>query len=1598
MNDAETGRAHPARRRVRSLPGDGSEALKSALARDLFAHTSAEDIATYSTEERAACIAAAAALLASPRLGRHEIRIEDLAAGTRDLTLVQTLNDNMPFLVDSVLGELQDTGADIRFVAHPILTVERDGGGEFRRYLGSEPASSPAIRESLIQVHVRGLATEAERQALAERLDQILAEVRRAVVDWPAMMARVRQAIADYQSRPPPIGSDEVGEAIAFLEWLVADNFTFLGIREHDYVGGASRGELRRSSAPGLGILRDPALRVLRRGSASLTTTPAIREFLLRPEPLIIAKANIKSRIHRRVYMDYIGIKRYGENSKLAGEIRLVGLFTSTAYTSSTGAIPYLRRKMAHVLKRAGFDRASHSGKALINVLESYPRDELFQVDEETLFPFTLAILALGERPRVRVLARRDKFDRFVSVIVFVPRDRYDSDARTRIGAYLAEVYDGHISAYYPAFPEGSLARVHFIIGRAGGPTPDPSQATLEEAVAGITRTWSDGLVAALRAAHDPVRAAAMAKRYGAAFPPAYRDDFPPDTAMADIDRFERLTAERPIAGAFRAIANDNRRIGLRLVHLSDPIALSARVPMLENMGFRVIDERTYEVAPAEERPRVWLHDMTLEPSGPVDLAEHGSLLLACFMAVWYGFAEDDGYNALTVAAGVAWRDIALLRTVSRYLRQTGAAYSQSYMASTLVAHRDLAAQLIGLFHARFAPGRRGASPEAWQAKITAGLDAVQSLDEDRIIRRFLNVIAAIVRSNFFQPGKDGAPHPEIAIKLDAARVDGLPAPRPFREIFVHSPRVDGIHLRFGRVARGGIRWSDRPEDFRTEILGLAKAQQVKNAVIVPVGAKGGFVPKKLPASGREAIAAEGLAAYRIFVSSLLDITDNLDGEHVLPPEAVTRHEDDDPYLVVAADKGTATFSDTANAISAEHGYWLGDAFASGGSAGYDHKKMGITARGAFEAIKRHFREMDVDIATTPFTAIGVGDMSGDVFGNCMLLTPTLKLVAAFDHRDIFIDPDPDPACCFAERRRLYAEPRSSWQDFDRAAISRGGGVFSRREKAIRLSHEAKALLGLTADQASPLEIIQSILRARADLLFFGGIGTFVRGSAESDSGVGDRANDAVRIAAADLRVRVVGEGANLGMTPRARIEFGLAGGRCNSDAIDNSAGVNTSDIEVNIKIALGSAVRSGKLDLPRRNRLLAAMTDEVAELVLRNNYLQTLAISLAERRGFEDFDHQRRLMRELEGRGLLDRRVETLPSDSGMAERRAAAEPLTRAEIGVLLAHAKLALSGDLVASDVVDDPALRAELIRYFPKRMRTTWRTEIEAHRLRREIIATVVANSMINRGGPIYLVRLADRARATAPEVARAYVAVRDAFALRDLNDAIDALDGKIAGPVQLDLYRAVQDLVLSETAWFLENVPFAGGIEQVVSAYGRTVAAVARVLDGVLPASTREQAASEASRLAALAVPEPLAERIAHLAMLAQATNIHLVIETTPAPLKRAASVYFAVGAAFRIGEVAARRSAVPIADEFDQRVLDRALARLTSAHRRLAIDALATGADDPLSSWRDANRGAVEATLRALGPLIDAGEPSVSRFAVAAELLDDLAGAGEKPV
>jgi glutamate dehydrogenase len=1276
-------------------------------------------------------------------------------------------------------------------------------------------------------------------------------------------------------------------------------------------------------------------------------------------------------------------------------------LFTSSAYTNTTAEVPYLRHKVAKLIARAGFDPASYAGRALRNVAESYPRDELFQIDDETLYHFALAVLNLSERPRVRALARPDEFDRFVSVLVFIPKDRYDSQIRRRVGEFLARIYGGRVSAAYPDYPEGPLARTHFIIGRDEGPVPQIDEQTLENGIGAIVRTWSDALRDELASGIGGTRARALAQRYAGAFTAAYREAFDAGHAVGDIVILEQLSDTRPRAvDLYRREGDNETRVNLKVFSRGAALPLSVRVPLLENLGFRVVNERTYRVVPAAaaDAERVWLHDMALERAagGPIAIKDIEGPIESALLALFRGLAESDGFNRLVLEAGLGWRDVAMVRALARYLRQIRTAYAQEYLAETLARHSTLTGKIVKLFYARFDPridaSARGDSMAGLRRELEQDLAAVTSLDDDRILRRFANLVEAAARTNFFQIDQNGLPRQTIAFKFECARVDALPLPRPLYEIFVYSPRVEGVHMRFGKVARGGLRWSDRPQDFRTEVLGLVKAQQVKNAVIVPVGAKGGFVPKQLPpASDRQAWLAEGQESYRIFVRTLLQLTDNIEDDVIVPPADTVRHDGDDPYLVVAADKGTATFSDIANALSAEKGHWLGDAFASGGSHGYDHKKMGITARGAWEAVKRHFREMDIDIQTTPVTVAGVGDMSGDVFGNGMLLSRALKLVAAFDHRDIFLDPDPDPESAYRERERLFNLPRSSWQDYDRDLISAGGGVFSRQAKSIPLSLQVQALLGLDRAEATPAELISAILKAPVDLLWFGGIGTYVRASFETDDQVGDRANDAIRVTGADLRARVIGEGANLGCTQRGRIEAALKGIRLNTDAIDNSAGVNTSDVEVNIKIALAQPERAGKLAVSERNALLVDMTDEVAALVLRNNYLQTLALSLAERRISAELGFASRLMQDLERAGRLDRNVEQLPDDATLVERVRKGEALTRPELAVLLAYAKLSLHDELLASPVPDDPYLGKELSRYFPAALRERFPEAIGGHRLRREIIATQLANAIINRGGPAVMARLADQTGADGPTIAAGYAATRDTFDLIELYSAIDALDGRIPGALQLRLYSDLQDLAMSRIVWFIRHVDLTGSLERVVSRYRGGVSVIESNLERVLSPTARAAWAQRTMVMTDQGVPQELAQRMAAIPDLIAVPDIVLVADRTGRDVLDVGSTHFAVEAAFRLGSLIAAAREAPTIEHYDRLALERAIDGIATAHRALTSEAVATGlqGEEAVRVWSEERRAEVNRIRTAVEGIAASGL-TVSKASVAANLLGDL--------
>jgi glutamate dehydrogenase len=1571
--------------------------IPASFVAHIFARAVPEDVVRYGADDLAMLSERAYDFLAERTPGAPKVRCETVAlsdSGERkSVTVLELVNDDMPFLVDSVMGEIAERRLDVRLVSHPVLGVKRDGA----KLTALGAAETASARESFISIHLDSI-DEAVCIDLAASLQNLLGEVRLAVQDWRPMLDRVNDVVAELQNNPPPLPVDEIAEAIQFLQWLLANNFTFLGVRDYKVQGETIEADFDSA----LGIMRSRELRVLKRGSELLEITPEIMAFMQEPRTLIIAKANIHSRVHRRVYLDYIGVKRFDASGKLVGEFRIVGLFTSTAYTRTAHSIPYLRRKIANVEARAGFDSQSHSGKALANVLEHYPRDELFQIDEDTLYSFALAILQLDERPRVRVLARHDRFDRFVSVMVFVPRERYDSDIRAKIGGYLANVFMGRVSAYYPYFPEGPLVRVHFIIGRSGGATPEVDRATLETEVANIVRSWTDGLMSALLLVNPPAKARELHSRYSEAFSGGFQEAYAPTIAAGDIRVIEGLSESRPLNVDFHhRLEEEQKSAGLKVWSFGRPLPLSERVPVLENMGFRVVDERTYLVTPAgESGHEVWFHDMLLErhDGGAIDLSQVKGKLEAAFLMVMRGGAENDGYNALTLAGSLAWRDVALIRTLSRYLRQLRVSYSQDYMWATLVKHHAIAANVVELFHARFNPGAeasqdRDGKQKEIAARIDEALEKVDSLDEDRILRLFVNAVQSAIRTNFYQTDKDGNVKALIAIKFASGKLTEMPLPRPLYEIFVYSPRVEGVHMRFGKVARGGIRWSDRPQDFRTEILGLVKAQQVKNAVIVPVGAKGGFVPKLMPKNPtRDQFMAEGIATYKLFIGTMLDITDNYDADgKVVPPDCVIRHEGDDPYLVVAADKGTATFSDIANGLSIEHDYWLGDAFASGGSVGYDHKVMGITARGAWESVKRHFREMDIDIGTTPFTCVGVGDMSGDVFGNGMLREDTTKLLAAFDHRDIFIDPDPDSKAAFAERKRLFALPRSSWQDYNKELISKGGGVYPRASKEIRLSPEAQKIFGVP-EAVTPQQLMRAILTAQVDLLFFGGIGTYVRSSNETDEAAGDRANDAIRITGSDLRVKVVGEGANLGMTQRGRIETALKGVRLNTDAIDNSAGVNTSDVEVNIKIALSVPVRAGELTFEARNTLLAEMTDEVARLVLRNNYQQSLALSLAQRRGLEDLGFQQRLMQTLEQRGLLDRAVEYLPDEMALADRRKRNLPLTRPELAVLLAYAKLTLYSELLDSSVPDDPYLGRELNRYFPKEMTERYPDALQVHRLRREIIATQLTNSMINRGGATLIVRIADQTGAPSPSIAAAFAAVRQSYDMVALNSEIDALDNKVAGKTQLDLYAAVQDLLLDRLVWFLRNVDLKQGLDTIVAHYREGIAHFTQALDASLSKDAIDARHAREAVLTKAGVAEDLARRLANLPLLKHAPDVVMVADRSQRSVADVTKTYFAAEDFFQLDRIAGAVANIAVSDYFDRLALDRALDSIGDAERRIAAAMVSNGATgaEAVDEWVKPRKAEVERIRAAVHEIANSGL-TLSKLSVAASMLGDLA-------
>ncbi len=1496
-------------------------------------------------------------------------------AGWQDRhTVVQIVNDDMPFLVDSVTAELIRQGREITLLVHPVMTVERDVSG-------NRSAQGLGYVESYMYLEVdRQTAPETLRR-IEEGVAAVLADARTTFEDWRPMVARLREAVEHLRAHPGPADPEEVAESIDFLEWLADDNFTFLGFREYDFV--TEDGALHAVTDPegGLGLLRDVHFPVLREQEVNSILSPTAVEFLRRPTPLIIRKAHRRSTVHRAVQLDYVGVKRYDGAGELVGEWRFIGMFTSLAYSMALKSIPLLRRKAALVTGLAGFNRFSHDGKLFKNILESFPRDDLFQIEPETLHGTAIGILRLLERPHAKSFVRMDPYSGFASAQVFIPRDAFTTDRRDRIAGLFADALGGEIVGEGTQIGDSPLARLNLLVSLPPGPLPEVDPDDLDDRVAEIIRTWSDQLKDSLRGHFGEEAGNRLWHRYAEGFSLAYCDAYEPELAVLDVEKLADLSGPDSLAfNVYRRVGDPASALRVKIYHGSHLVPLSEALPKLENLGLRVMEEQAYAVTPRGEAHEAWIHDILLaDPAGgEYRLRDVKQPLEEALAEMWKGLVEDDSLNQLMLRSSLGWREIVVLRAYLKYLRQAGATFSQTYLRKSLTNHPGIVADLIALFAARFDPRKAGeADADAIAGRIEARLETVQSLDEDRIIRRFVNLIQATLRTNFYQGGEDGKPRPYLSLKLDSQKVDGLPKPRPLVEISVYSPWMEGIHLRGGTVARGGIRWSDRPEDFRTEILGLMKAQMVKNAVIVPDGAKGGFVPKLLPEGGsREEIQAEGIRCYRTLVCGLLDITDNVVGGEIVPPPNVVRYDGDDPYLVVAADKGTASFSDIANGISLEYGFWLGDAFASGGSNGYDHKKMGITARGAWISVQRHFRELGIDVQTQPVTVVGIGDMSGDVFGNGMLLSRAVKLVAAFDHRHVFVDPRPDPETGFEERRRLFELPRSSWADYDPALISQGGGVFARSAKSIALTPEIKALSGLEADTATPAELIRALLTAEVDLLWVGGIGTYVKASTESHADVGDRANDALRVDGRELRFKVVGEGGNLGFTQRGRIEYARSGGKLNTDAVDNSAGVNCSDYEVNIKILLNAVVVDGDLTAKQRNALLSDMTGDVAALVLNTNYRQTETISTTIARGAEQFDAQVRFMRRMEHEGTLERAVEFLPDDEEIARHMAAGEGLTRPELAVLMAYAKNSLKRRLARSGLPDDPWMCRDLIAYFPPAMRERYDAQIRAHQLRRNIICMTVGNEIINRAGITFVTRVAEESGAPVDQIAAAYIAAREVMDLQPLWDAIDALDNVASAHVQTHMMLEAKEVLHRKAIWFLTHLGLPLDIGSVV---GRFRPGVRALMESPALAEVKagDVLGEQTRQLVSKGVPADLAHRIASLEPLSSSCDIVLLTERCAQPLDDIARTYFAVGA--RIGLDWLRDSAglAATGDHWDRLALGSIVEDLYDQQRELTGMALAEGG---LDTWERNHVKALDRARELISEMQSSGAVTVGRL------------------
>ncbi|MCZ4372648.1 NAD-glutamate dehydrogenase [Vibrio diazotrophicus] len=1473
--------------------------LVTQLAQHLFSNVSQDDLAERNESDLYGAVVSLWHHICEKKSDDYSVRVFNPTVSRHGWesthTIVEIVVPDGPFHVDSIKMALSRLDLTAHLMLNGPTQIDRDDKGAIKSINNGE-----GPLQSLFHIEVDRLSNKAEMKTLQDELLEILLDTALVVKDWKPMVNKLDQVISQLEANVDRLPeSDRFQETMAFLRWLGDHNFTFMGYKEYDLVEIEGDTTLRPTEEAGLGLFsQSDRVRSVKLSEFSDSARLEAKKAYL----LILTKGNKQSRIHRPAYTDYIGIKKFDENGKVVGEHRFTGLYTSAVYNQAVQSIPLIREKVERILSASRYRVGSYAYKALHNILENYPRDELLQATEEELLEVGMGVVQMQDRDLLRLFVRKDPFGRFFSCMVYVTKERYNTELRRQTQRIFKQYFGCEQEVEFTTyFSESPLARTHYIV-RVDNNNMDVNVKKIEQNLMEASTTWDDRLSEAIVANCGESKGLPLSKQYLHAFPRSYKEDVMPASAVADIERLEALNEENKLGMLFyrpQEETKDSKAVRLKLYHRDEPIHLSDVMPMLENLGLRVIGESPYEVIKSNGQV-YWILDFSMlhKSENQVDLREARDRFQQAFAAIWYGDLESDGFNRLVLGASLTGREVSILRAYARYMRQVGFPFSQQYIEDTLSHYPDVAKGLVDLFVRRFDPKHKGAQKGQTELinKITEQLDHVESLDDDRIIRRYMEMILATYRTNYYQLDEDKQPKPWLALKMKPKEIPEIPAPVPAFEIFVYAPDIEGVHLRGGKVARGGLRWSDRQEDFRTEILGLVKAQQVKNTVIVPVGAKGGFVCKKQYLyNTRDEIFAEGQRCYKRFIRALLDVTDNIVEGDLVAPVSVVRHDEDDPYLVVAADKGTATFSDLANSVSAEYNFWLGDAFASGGSNGYDHKAMGITAKGGWESVKRHFREIGIDCQTTDFTAVGVGDMAGDVFGNGMLLSKHIRLQCAFNHLHIFIDPTPDAASSWEERNRLFNLPRSSWEDYNPKLISKGGGIFSRKAKSITLTPEIQKMLGTKKGSVAPNELIKMILCMEVDLLWNGGIGTYVKSSRETHTDVGDRANDALRIDGRDLNAKIVGEGGNLGMTQLGRVEYALKGGRVNTDFVDNVGGVDCSDNEVNIKIFLNGLVANGDMTIKQRNQVLESMEDEVGAIVIEDAYVQSESISVTEQQGVAVVKEQIRFIHQLEKAGHLDRALEYIPDDETLLEREKLGQGLTRPELSVLVAYGKMVLKDELACEEIANDEFHAQQLMQYFPTELRRNYSQHMQNHPLRAEIIATALANQMVNEMGCNFVTRLQEETGSNAVDITNAYAAAREIYKLGSVLEEVRKLDNKADALTQYEVMFHVRRTLRRLSRWLLRNRPGKQSVRDLIELYKADVEAIANKLDDVLVAEEVEEHNVMAKAWIDKGIEPKLANYVARLSSLHSVLDISTVAKEKQRTVEQTAKLYFNLG-------------------------------------------------------------------------------------------------------